>query len=251
MIKKVIGEHRRTTPGTQGLGQIHLKTELTGYEMPGKLIAFSGIDGAGKTTQINLLMEELKAHGRQAIHFWSRGGYTRSFLIIKKAIRGIFGRRLPPPGLSSDRDKAFRKPAISIAWMALAMCDLILVYGIYFRIMMLMGRIVVADRYVQDTCIDFRLNFPDVSFEGWLLWRLLCHVSPTPDVGFLLLIPIEESMRRSARKNEPFPDSAEKLQQRLEMYTTFASPIWLRLDCLQPPEAVQKNIRMHLNAHKP
>jgi len=40
------------------------------------LIAFSGIDGAGKSTQLEFLQNYFAGMQRKAVYLWTRGGYT-------------------------------------------------------------------------------------------------------------------------------------------------------------------------------
>ena len=54
------------------------------------------------------------------------------------------------------------------------------------------------------------------------LWRALEGISPRPDVWFLMLLPVEESMRRCQAKNEPFPDSEERFHTRFTLYKELA-----------------------------
>ena len=48
------------------------------------MIVFSGLDGAGKSTQIELLNFTLKNSGVPVISFWSRGGIYCRYGICKK-----------------------------------------------------------------------------------------------------------------------------------------------------------------------
>jgi len=209
----------------------------------GQFIAFSGIDGAGKSTQIEILFKALRENDTNPLYLWTRGGYTGPFNAIKAGLRRLFGKKLPPSGRSEERDRAFKNPFVRNLWLSLAIIDLIFVYGIYIRIYLISGRIIIADRYLWDTWIDFRLNFPKVGIDQWPLWRVLKALTPKPDVGFLLLIPVEESLRRSGLKNEPFPDSEDVLRQRLALY--YELPVTHKLhtiDCLQPIDVIRDEI---------
>jgi thymidylate kinase len=94
---------------------------------------------------------------------------------------------------------------------------------------------VICDRYLWDTWIDFRLNFPQERIDGWLIWRVLRKVTPQPDITFLLLIPVSESQHRSQLKEEPFPSSAKDLTQRLQVYEVLAKAgQWQVLDGQRP-----------------
>lgn len=211
--------------------------------MQGKLIVFSGLDGAGKSTQIQLLMEELKQRGEKPVYLWTRGGYTPLFSVCKAFLRYALKRKLPPPGRTEKRERAFKKVWVRNVWLTLSVLDLILVYGVYIRVSRILGRIVIADRYLWDTWIDFVLGFPGAYVDLWVIWKILKRVSPKPDLSFMFLIPVEEALIRSKRKNEPFPDSEEVLIKRKNLYTSITqNEEYAVPDCLQPIEVVQKTI---------
>jgi len=203
------------------------------------LYALSGLDGAGKSTQIGLLTDRLRDAGRPPYYLWTRGGYTGPFNTAKGLARRLLGKRAVPSGRTEARTQAFARPGVAQIWLVLAMLDLVLVYGLYVRWLRLTGRTVIADRYLWDTWVDFRLNFPGVEFDRWPLWRLLVWVTPKPDHAFLLLIPVEESLRRSKLKNEPFPDSAEVLGQRLAHYERIGREQGVQMiDCTRPVDEI-------------
>lgn len=205
------------------------------------LITFSGLDGAGKSTQIQRLSQQLESGGVQVIRLWARGGYTPGFEWLKKVVRRLLGKRLPAPGASPARQDRLAKPAVARLWLALAMLDLVCYWGIYLRYQTLRGRVVICDRYLDDTRLDFRRNFPAVEFERGLLWRFLTWTVPHPDAAFLLWVPVEESLRRSREKCEPFPDDASTLAWRLATYldeAAFPSRRYVRLDCRRSVDEV-------------
>ncbi|HVF91890.1 MAG TPA: hypothetical protein VNH22_17625, partial [Blastocatellia bacterium] len=163
----------------------------------GSLIVFSGLDGAGKSTQIRLLMERLESEGRKPICLWTRGGYTSGFGALKSALRRLSRGGAPEPGHTPGRERAFKSPATRRAWLALAVLDLTRVYAVHLRLWLWRGRTIVCDRYLWDTLIDFRLNFPEEPVERSFLWKALDKLTPRPDAAFLMLVPVAESVRRS------------------------------------------------------
>jgi thymidylate kinase len=184
----------------------------------GSLITFSGLDGAGKSTQIALLTDYLLKSGRKPVYIWTRGGYTSVLQGLKTLSRRFLHKKLPPSGNSPQRSQAFSKWWVRRLWLSLALLDLLRVYGVQIRWHRYRGRLVLCDRYLWDTAIDFRLNFPQEKLDHCWLWRLLTRISPQPDASFLMLLTVEESRRRSEIKGEPFPDSPDSLRQRLACY---------------------------------
>ncbi len=187
--------------------------------MSAKLIVFSGLDGAGKSTQLKLLADQCHQRQIPVAQVWSRGGYTAGMEWGKQIVRRMTGRRvIPKPGASQQRTQQFSRPLIRRVWITLAIFDLMFLYAIWIRWQLLRGRIVLADRYWQDTLLDFQLNFPNDHVERWWLWRLLVTSAPKPSTSILLTIPVEESLTRSQEKQEPFPTPADQLEERAPEY---------------------------------
>ena len=208
------------------------------------IITFSGLDGAGKSTQIGKLTRFLHQRGNMVYYVWSRGGYTPGMELVKGVFRGILGKKLPSSGHSQSRTESLSSPWVSYLWLSAAMLDLIFLYGVVVRLRSQLGQVVICDRYLGDTFLDFSLNFPQVEFEKMGLWWFLVWVTPKPDNSFLLLLPVSISIERSQLKQEPFPDSEETLEKRLEVYK---SSSWfegcVRIDGLQKIEVIAEQIQ--------
>ena len=197
------------------------------------IITVSGLDGAGKSTQTDKLIQRLEQEGFKTRYVWARGGYTPGFEMFKRSLRFIFQKKLPPPGHSHARDRGLKFPIIQRIWLFAAIVDLIVLWGLYVRICSFFNVIVVCDRYIDDTLLDFRKNFPSSNVEESVMWRVLKCFSPSPDHSFLFWIPVELSLKRSIDKGEPFPDSREVLAWRLSAYmdsATFPLKKYTRID---------------------
>ena len=68
-------------------------------------------------------------------------------------------------------------------------------------------------------------------------------MTPEPNHAFMLLIPVEESMRRSQLKNEPFPDSEESLMERLAHYQSVSDRRCIKaIDCTRSIDDIANTI---------
>jgi thymidylate kinase len=211
--------------------------------MRGAIIVFSGLDGAGKSTQIDLLMERLHQQGEKTTYIWLRGGYTTLFGSGKAVLRRLLRKSLPSPGRSSERTQTLGKPWVRRAWLTVAILDLFRICAVQLRWWRWRGSVVICDRYIWDTLIDFRLNFPEEIVEKWLLWKILVWVTPCPTQSFLMVVPVEESVRRSQLKNVPFPDSQEVLESRLKNYSSLSEcGHWYVLDGREQREVLADTI---------
>jgi thymidylate kinase len=218
------------------------------------IVVFSGTDGAGKSTQIFRLTEFLESTGFRTKYVWARGGYTPVMLILKTLFLRIFGRRGNSAGYDRARSAQYverrsmlmKRRLVSRIWLAGATLDLILLYGIYIRILSAAGHIVICDRFIGDTKIDFERNFGDRFNPRGLLWRVLEQVVPRPQAYFLLTVPAAISRCRSIAKNEPFPDDQDTLVFRLDCYQNrpeFNSENVVTLDGTDPIETISEKIQ--------
>ncbi|WP_067515005.1 dTMP kinase [Endozoicomonas ascidiicola] len=215
------------------------------------IVVFSGTDGAGKSTQIELLQSYLSSKNCKTKYLWARGGYTPLFSSVKNIARWLLRKKLPGAGESKERDQILNKSSVSSLWLFIAILDLLFFYGIYARYCSILGYVVICDRYLEDTCLDFKRNFSGKFNETGILWRALLLFAPKPNHSFLLYVPVEVSIERSKLKKEPFPDSPETLKWRLDYYLNeryFPSSRFCKIDCQQPVDTIQTIIRNHIEA---
>jgi dTMP kinase len=184
----------------------------------GRLVAFEGLDGSGKTTQVERLAAALRAAGHPDV------------LVTREPTDGEWGRRIramaargsPPPPEEELRwfveDR--REHARQVLRPALAQ-----------------GRIVVTDRYTLSS----------VAYQGarGLDWRRILAEGeaefPLPDAVFLLEIdPAEALVRARARSRalESAFETAEFLARVGAIYHAIERDYVERIDAHQDPDAV-------------
>lgn len=212
--------------------------------MSGRLIVFSGLDGAGKSTNITALEGELRSRGHRVRRVWSRGGYTPGFELLKALLRFVRMPVIPrEPGRTARRQDMMRSGAVRQTWVLLANIDLAIFYGLWIRALRGFGWWVLADRYLHDTELDYQISFPADHVTNSRSWRLCRRVSPKPDIEFVFVVPVEESMRRSTLKREPFPDSADVLSERRDAYLRYAvGADCILIDGTREPQEVEQTV---------
>src|SRR6266536_360658 len=150
-----------------------------------KVISFSGIDGAGKSTQIEALQAHLKQLGlRYTLYtFWDNvvvfpGLRERMSL---KAFRGDKGVGRPDKPITR-RDKNVTSWYVIAARLLLYLLDAyslrVAVSGSYYS----GADFIIFDRYIYDELANLPLHHPPVRLYVSLLLRLI----PTPDVAFIV-----------------------------------------------------------------
>lgn len=196
------------------------------------MITFSGIDSSGKSTYIDLtkkLLDELDIRYKVV---WSRGGYTNFFEKIKKLLRFIARKKLPESGHSNRREELFRNAFISSVWYVISMVDLICLYWISFNIYKKKDIVLICDRYLWDTYVDFSIRFTEKNMNKSLLWAIACRVSRKPDLSFYFFVSPELSLSRSLNKNEAFSETLEQRKVRLDLYSKLQNnDVWRTKIC--------------------
>ena len=179
------------------------------------MISFSGIDCSGKSTQINLLVNYFEEKGKKYEVVWSRGGYTPGVDFVKRMIRR--GKTTTKEErLAQSAEVNANQKMRKLLFLA-SLMDLWRFYTISLRLKGI-GKVVICDRYIWDTYIDFKMKYPEYDFEHGFWWNLTLKTMVKPKPSFCLFIPAEMSMYRSTLKEEPFPEPEEVRQERIDWY---------------------------------
>ncbi len=175
----------------------------------GLVISFSGLDGAGKSTLIAWLRDELERRHRPVtvLHLTDGVGVYALLRAARDGVRRLMGNGTggePPRPRWAGRPRAAGLRGLvgrmrdAIVWSkplrrALYPVDLAIFLAIRFYVATVRGRVLVTDRYFYDTLVD-------VADDGRWFWvRLLERLTPEPDIAVFLDVSPEESY---ARKGE-------------------------------------------------
>jgi thymidylate kinase len=183
-----------------------------------RLIALSGMDCAGKTTQIDLLYDWAEQRGWSPRVLWYRPGYSPLLNALRRTLRRAAPSSLPAQGNRTARDQALSRPWVRNGWLVAALLDTAIHYGLVVRTQLWRRRFVICDRHLEDAELDLLLAFPERSKVVATTFFVIKALSPVPHHQFLLTIPLEEIGRRSAEKNEPFPDDPKTRSARNAAY---------------------------------
>jgi thymidylate kinase len=160
------------------------------------LISFSGLDGAGKSTQIANLQLFIERHGlsTKLLAFWDNvvvlSRYREDF------VHKVYGseRGVGAPGQPVNRqDKNVRRWYLTIVRHALYLLDALHLNVVVGRARRSGADVIIMDRYIYDELA----NLPLTNFVTRIFVRLIGAIVPRPDVAYLLdADPVQACQRK-------------------------------------------------------
>jgi thymidylate kinase len=161
----------------------------------GAVVAISGLDGAGKSSQATGLVTALQALGIDAATEWTRITRNRSLDLFAAPVKWVLklrGRK-EAPAPASERDEPYdpgrefrrKSPFVTQVWAVVVAVTNALTQRRATRSHLKAGRVVVCDRYVLDSAVHLRWLYGadrKFSFQTMLVRRL----SPKPVSSFFL-----------------------------------------------------------------
>jgi len=160
------------------------------------LIVFSGIDGCGKTTQIEMLSQYLSARGIVAKYVWNK--YKPWLTAIPfKTIRHFKLRNLPDYTTHSlTKKKLLNNSHFSHMVLYSVLLDCLLQTFVKVKIPLSAGRTVICDRYFYDTLVDLSLDLTYPYDKTIKILNWFVKLIPRPDALFIFELPPEIAFAR-------------------------------------------------------
>ena len=187
------------------------------------IVSVSGVDCAGKTTQLDALEVALTERGHRVRRLWFRPGYSVWLDALRTKVRQLRPAALPSHTDVKKREEVFARPGVRHAWVTMGAVDTLVSLGAQVRGLSLRGYTVLCDRYVEDAIVDLALNFPELVDLDGRLRRMLVAACPRPDLAVLLMLTRESVAARALLKKEPFEDPPEVRARRYDAYVDLAA----------------------------
>ena len=204
------------------------------------VVAFAGLDGAGKSTQAGLLTDRLQRLGIRAERRWAgfkTAKQVRARLPVLDRDRGK--PDVPPRPRDRIMPAALQdSPAGQQTWVYVVVAvNLVHLWGAVLR-RRPGTSVLVFDRFTADAAVKLELHFAqtrgvDIRAQRWLFHRL----APRPDVAFFVDVPAQVAQAR--RPEEP----VERLVTMRSIYHELTPRFGLhRIDGTDHPQALARAV---------
>lgn len=216
----------------------------------GDVVALSGLDGAGKSTQAELIRDALDRLGIDAAVEWTKIARNPSLDVVAAPVKRLLskrGRAEPDEGrplgagtgLSNSPASQLRErsAAITHGWTTVVAITNAGTHRRAVKEHLRAGRVVICDRYVLDSAAHMRYRYgPTRRFrvQRWIV-RIL---SPRPLLRYLLRVPPEVALER---KREQY--DLDQLTQLADLYDQESAVLGVSvLDGTRPTEEIFRRI---------
>lgn len=197
----------------------------------GKLIVIEGLDGSGKSTQLELLPENLRKNGIDSKTVSFPDYYSDSSALVKMYLNGEFGKK-------PDDVNAY---AASLFYAVDRFASYKTNWGQYYN----NGGVIISGRYTTSNAVHQTSKMPEADWQGFLDWLYDLEYNkvgiPKPDKVIFLDMPIDVSQKLlsgryrgdEAKKDIHESDTAYLEKCRKAAMFTAAYSDWTVIPCAQ------------------
>lgn len=189
------------------------------YNLRGSLIAISGLDGSGKTTQIELLSKYLANRNVKFKHLWFRWVAFLSYPLL--ALSRLLGytkwKTVNRSNVRYAERNFYRNRALVRLWPWLFTLDALIYSFLQIKARRILGYIILCDRFIPDIIVDMMCETRDHHLLKRLIGRLL--LSLIPKNSKLIVIDVAENIAYNRKHDIP---SINYLKERRKLYLTLA-----------------------------
>jgi len=150
-----------------------------------RVISFSGIDGAGKSTQIERLCASLEQTGLsvRVIRFWDDVAALARFRgkVGHAVFRGDQGVGTPEVPINR-RDKNVQSCILTVIRLCMYLADAISLRMLVKRAQRTGVEVLIFDRYIYDELANLKVHLPAMRAYA----RAMMGIVPKPDISYLL-----------------------------------------------------------------
>lgn len=225
---------------------------------PALLVSVSGIDGSGKSLQVERLREVFETCDTRVRCVWARGASSRGVGTVIRAGKGVLAagggdaasQATEEPARSEaeryrERRRKLRNPFVRWVFSMVYAVDLKMKYVLKVRMLLAFGYVVICDRYVYDALVDFALYSGTDAARPPFALNLMRVMVPRPRVAVVLDVEPDEALRR-----KPDEGATDHLTEARAMYLGLAKSHRLTvMPAGAPADAIQARVaRLSLDA---
>jgi len=211
---------------------------LASAKLPrGRLIAFSGVDGSGKSTQVKLLQERFRGLHKNTKRVWCRWRPITSLPLLTILLRLGYAEVHPTSSIGFVETRIPRNGGLAFLWSTLTQIDNFVKTGTMVLIPLMLGRTVICDRYVLDLMVEGMADLKDQPGRTRLGYKLLRFL-PRPQQAFLVRVDPHVAFER-----KPDMPTLSHFRARAELYNELADDLGVVvLDGSLSPEVIHDEI---------
>ncbi len=182
-------------------------------------ICFAGPDGVGKTTQAKLLQKKLEKAGVKQKYVWLR--YSHKISLLPLAFARIF-KLSRVKELKKGKivcHEFYKSRPMSTLYEFTLLVDMFFSVLMKVRIPILLGKVIICDRFVPDTLVDLMVSTKNFDLFDNIIW--VFFVTLIPEGKIIMLKARAEDLRH--RRDDLKAD--EDLELKIRAYDIIASKL--------------------------